>query len=149
MCCSNLDPIVKCLERNWFVICVYGLERICLLTSCSLSWKETSFLPDLPMVLKEVFLSVFLTMSLTRHHPFLLWRICRLSQGSWKDSTYVCFVHSCPVCWLGSWKEFQCMFSWWLICHLHLGSWKESTSIAFSFVCFWLGSWKESLCMYT
>ena len=41
------------------------LKEGALLTSCSVSWKETFFLPDLPMVQKEVSLPLFLTMSLT------------------------------------------------------------------------------------
>ena len=39
--------------------------EVALLISCFMSWKETFFLPDLPMVLKEVSLSVILTVSLT------------------------------------------------------------------------------------
>ena len=41
------------------------LKGIALLTSCSMSWKETFFLPDLPMVLKEVFLLLLWTVPLT------------------------------------------------------------------------------------
>ena len=36
-----------------------------VLKELEVSWKETFFLPDLPMVLKEVFLLLFLTISLT------------------------------------------------------------------------------------
>ena len=41
------------------------LKEGALLTSCSMSWKVTFYLPDLPMVLKAVSLPLFLTMSLT------------------------------------------------------------------------------------
>ena len=35
------------------------LKEVALMTSCSVSWKETFFLPDLPMVLKNVSASIF------------------------------------------------------------------------------------------
>ena len=41
------------------------LKEGALLTSCFVSWKETFFLPDLPMIPKEVSLPLFLTVSLT------------------------------------------------------------------------------------
>ena len=41
------------------------LKEGILLTSYPVSWKETFFLPDLPMVQKEIFLPLFLTVSLT------------------------------------------------------------------------------------
>ena len=40
------------------------LKEVALLTSYSISWKEAFFLPDLPMVLKEVSLPLYLTYGL-------------------------------------------------------------------------------------
>ena len=50
-----------------FLPMVLKVVEVALLTSCSVSWKETFtfFLPDLPMVLKEVSVPLSLTMSLT------------------------------------------------------------------------------------
>ena len=61
------------LTHSWKVLKWIGLllvssmvlKEFALLTWCSVSWKETFFLPDLPMVLKEVSLLLFLFVSLT------------------------------------------------------------------------------------
>ena len=61
------------LIQSWKVLKWIGLllvssmvlKEFALRTWCSVSWKETFFLPDLPGVLKEVSLPVFLTVSLT------------------------------------------------------------------------------------
>ena len=58
--------LVNGLERNFLVpLLSMVLKEVALLTSWSVSWKETFFLPDLPKVLKEVVLLLISTMSLT------------------------------------------------------------------------------------
>ena len=60
---TQLSKVLK--EINLLFVSSIVLKEGALLTSCSVSWKETFFFPEIPMVLQEVSLPLFLTMSLT------------------------------------------------------------------------------------
>ena len=80
------------------------LKGVALLTSCSMSWKETFFLPDLPMVLKEVTMPLFLTYHwLCWHYPFLWW-------------SYAIYTNGLEKSWLVSvlLSPASCIFGWGL-----------------------------------
>ena len=119
---SGLDPFLKDLEINWIVSLrtfMEGLEmKLCLvpflsmvlkegalLTSCSVSWEETFFLPDLPMVLKEVSLPLILTMSSTL-----------LSIILFTDDSYAIYTNGLERSWFVSVFLFLssawCIFGW-------------------------------------
>ena len=79
VCFPDFDLFLKGLEMNLTFTCVlYGLERNSISHLCQWSWKKVPYWPDvpclgrkpfsfldLPMVLKKVFLPLFLSVSLT------------------------------------------------------------------------------------
>ena len=124
-----------------------------LLTSCSVSWKETFFLPDLPMVLKEVSMPLLLTVSLT-----LL--ALSFSMMTLMPSTLMVLkgVDFCLFCFLLPCVSLAGVLKGVLV-HVHIArvlkeldgwSWKDLDAILWFFSdalpsIFKQGSWKESL----
>ena len=135
------------LTHSWKVLKLIGLLLVssmvlkegALLISCSMSWKETFFLPDLPMVLKEVSLPLFFYLKIDSVVIILS-----------SDDFYAIYTRGLERSQLVSvlLSPASCNFGWGLerslssclsddLCYLHHGFWKESICIALSCLMHW------------